>query len=268
MFLEELVYRRDCAVGINSDRDPLECIAEGPDDSCPSASELYRWARVLQPFRRERSGIGDDVELKRLQSFRDTARASVTGRALLAEGRRAPQLLAIAEALAASPQSKTWSSPDEAQQEFGVAAEEYYRGLWSAASGVERLALRQLAEEGVVNPRNQDVVQRLMRWGVIVRGRGLKLMNVTFRRFVLQASTADEVARWERQGVRVPWGSIETAMITVVVGLAGLLIVTQEQLMGAWIGFVPTLAPAVPTAWKLLARGKHVGIAEALLDAE
>jgi len=38
--------------------------------------------------------------------------------------------------------------------------------------------------------------------------------------------------------------------------------------MGAWIGFVPTLAPAVPTAWKLLSRGKHAGIAEALLDAE
>jgi len=41
----------------------------------------------------------------------------------------------------------------------------YYRGLWSAASGVERLVLRQLAAEGVVNPRNEEVVQRLMRWG-------------------------------------------------------------------------------------------------------
>lgn len=45
--------------------------------------------------------------------------------------------------------------------------------------------------------------------------------------------------------------------MTLVVGLAGLLVVTQEQLLGAWIGFVPTLAPAMSTVWKFLASAQR-----------
>jgi hypothetical protein len=44
------------------------------------------------------------------------------------------------------------------------------------------------------------------------------------------------VSAWERRGVVIPWSSIEVAMLTVVVTLAGLLVVTQEQLLNAWIG--------------------------------
>jgi len=41
-----------------------------------------------------------------------------------------------------------------------------------------------------------------------------------------------------------------------------------EQLMGAWIGFVPTLAPAVPTAWKLLARAKSAAKGQSVSEGD
>jgi len=67
---------------------------------------------------------------------------------------------------------------------------------------------------------------------------------------VRQAPSPEQIGLWESRGVLVPWGSIEVAMMTVVLGLAALLVVTQEQLLNAWIGFVPTLVPTVQKLWK------------------
>jgi hypothetical protein len=42
-------------------------------------------------------------------------------------------------------------------------------------------------------------------------------------------------------------------MASVAFGLLGLLMLTQQQLLDAWVGFVPTLAPMVPKVLKWLA---------------
>ena len=103
-----------------------------------------------------------------------------------------------------------------------------------------------------MNPQNHAVVRDLMRVGLIVRNRAVEIMNRTFREFVLHAPSANEVSTWERRGVAIPWASVEIAMMTVVVILAGLLVVTQEQLLHAWIGFLPTLLPAAQKLWKTI----------------
>jgi hypothetical protein len=143
----------------------------------------------------------------------------------------------------------------ETPQSDASAAAPYYESLWNACSIDERLALRQLAEEGLVNPQNQAVVRNLMRTGLIVRDPAVRIMNDAFREFVLQAVSAEQISAWESRGVGVPWGSIEVALLTGIVVLAGLLLVTQEQLLNAWVGFIPVLLPvAKPTAetvWKL-----------------
>ena len=262
-FLEELIYRRNRKVRIAADRDPLACIRDTPlPDPQAASNEIDRWTRVLQSFRKESSGIGDELSPERIKAMKIHARDrlgsdSPAPRAVLEECRRSPQLMRIAEDVV------TWMNPaeaataEDARREFGAAAEPYYQALWQACTVDERLALRQLAEEGLVNPRNQAVVRQLIRSGLVVRDPVLRVMNETFRRFILQAATPDEVSAWERASVHVPWASIETALVTLVAGLAGLLVVTQEQLLGAWIGFVPTLAPAMPTVWKFLASAQR-----------
>ena len=129
----------------------------------------------------------------------------------------------------------------------------YHQALWHACTVDERLVLCQLAQEELINPQNVDVARRLVRIGLIVRDPFPRVMTESFRRFVLQAASADQIAAWERRGVSVPWSSIEFAMMTVVFGLAGLLVLTQEQLVGAWIGFVPTIVPAAQRVWTLVA---------------
>jgi hypothetical protein len=134
--------------------------------------------------------------------------------------------------------------------------EPYFRSVWSSCSTGEQLVLRQLADEGIVNPRNDRVVEQLMRRGLIERDRTFH-MDGAFRRFVQQTMTADEVGRRESEGVSLPWASITTAALTVALGLGALLVLTSQQMVDAWIGYMPALAPAVPTVLKLLgsARG-------------
>ena len=258
-FLEELIYRRNRKVSIASDRDPLACIADWPlSDPHLATTELDRWTRVLQSFRKESASVADELAPDRIEAITMLARTrlgadSPAARVVLEECASSPQLMRIAEDLFTwMNRADAWTD-DDARREFGAAAEPYYQAVWQSCAIDQRLALRQLAEEGLVNPRNQDVVRQLIRSGLVRRDPTLRVMNETFRRFILRAATGDQVAGWERAGVQVPWASIEAAMVTLVVGLAGLLIVTQEQLLGAWIGFVPTLAPAVPTMWKLFA---------------
>ena len=129
----------------------------------------------------------------------------------------------------------------------------FYEGLWNGCSTSERVVLRQLAEEGLVNPNNQAAVSRMLNARLVLHGQTFRIMNETFRRFVLSAAAHDVVSSWEREGVSVPWGTIATTGVTVAFGLAGLLLLTQEQLVDAWISYVPALAPAIPTVWKVLA---------------
>jgi hypothetical protein len=137
--------------------------------------------------------------------------------------------------------------------------EPYYRSVWAECSREEQLALRQLAEEDVVNPNNEAVLKGLLRDGLIVRKQTFCIANETFRRCILQAQSSSTIAEWEREGVALPWGTIRTTLITVAIGIVGLLLLTQQQLVEAWVGYIPMLAPAIPTAMKVLGSFRRDG---------
>jgi hypothetical protein len=264
-FLEELVYRYQRHVWIASVRDPLSDLQDraGPetDASGPEGPELDRWTRLFASFRTEY------VRVEEVGSFVETVTALAKGASptlvgvMTAECSPTPQLRALGEHLAAQCRGKTALLPEDVMFAIGEAADSYYRAVWRACSRNEQLALRQLAEEGVVNPRNQRVLVPLMRNGLIQRQTTFRLMNETFRRFIVGAVSPDTIAEWEREGVPVSWGSIKATLLTVALGLGGMLVLTQEQLLDAWIGYVPTLAAAVstviPSAIRLFGSVQH-----------
>jgi hypothetical protein len=257
--LESAVYRRDAIVWCSSSRDPIEHL-----DACqPPAPDRHRWVRLFDGFRREHLAIaGDELRAASLEQSLATCGAHLPAdvrRTIVDECRVAVELLAVGETLAdrlrrTATMVHTIPLDREAiLAEIGTAAEPFYAALWSSCSADEKVALRQLAEEGLVNPNNPASVLRLLRGGLVRRDRVFQAMNETFRRFVITAVPHETVLVWEHEGVRVPWGSIATTGLTVAFGLAGLLLLTQEQLVDAWISYVPALAPALPTAWKVLA---------------
>jgi hypothetical protein len=141
------------------------------------------------------------------------------------------------------------------QLEIGLApgetGEQYARAIWASSSKSEQLVLRQLADEDVVNPHSEAVVAQLMRRGLVRRDRRLHIMDAAFQRFVLRVVPADEISRREGDGVSLPWASKATAGLTVAIGIAMALVLTSQQMVDAWIGYMPALAPAVPTMLKL-----------------
>jgi hypothetical protein len=247
-FVERATYRDRCTVRIASDRDPLACLR----DRGTPPDELDRWARVLRSFRKETVGLGrrgkSQIDSSKEAVGASTNASSQVTEVIRKECREIPALVRIADDVLRTFHQST--TADEALAAFGAAASPYYEALWNACTSDERLLLHQIAEEGVVNPQNHAVVRDLMKVGLIVRNRAVEIMNTTFCEFVLNAPSANEVSTWERRGVAIPWASVEIAMMTVVVILAGLLVVTQEQLLHAWIGFLPTLLPAAQKLWK------------------
>src|SRR5262249_4481625 len=152
-----------------------------------------RWVRLLADFRRDQVPIAIDAKRARalvatLNRVESRAAAEVRD-AILRECLVAPELLTIGEQLACrlpdgAPPGAAAFGVDAAVDAIGRAAEPYYAAVWDACSIDEKVALHQLAEEGLVNPNNADVVAGLMRTGLVRRDRGFALMNETFRRFV------------------------------------------------------------------------------------
>ena len=103
----------------------------------------------------------------------------------------------------------------------------------------QKLALYQLAETGVVNPRNHTVIAQLLRKELVRRNPTFRVMNETFRRFIAREMSHESAAEWEHEGVRLPWGSISTMMLTMALLPLGLLLLTQQQLLGAWPAYCP-----------------------------
>jgi hypothetical protein len=258
-FLEFAVYRRHAAVWIASSHDPLD-----EEERGQPAPDRQRWVRLLESFRRETTGLGIDCRRGRgldRSLMRRCKGLSFEARSLIvSECEVAPELVAIGQRMARRLPTRAPVSVESVLAEIGAAALPFYERLWAGCATDERVLLRQLAEEGLVNPNNSSAICRLLSAGLVRRGRRarpqdrtFRVMNETFQRFVLRAAPPHVISSWEREGVRLPWGTIATTGVTVAFGLAGLLMLTQEQLVDAWIGYVPALAPAVPTVWKLLA---------------
>jgi hypothetical protein len=163
-----------------------------------------------------------------------------------------PRLNHLAAQLTPGLTTEPAPSREDVLFEFGVAAESYYRALFAACSMDQKLALYQLAETGVVNPRNHTVIAQLLRKELVRRDPTFRVMNETFRRFVAREMSHESAAEWQHEGVRLPWGSVSTMMLTMAVLPLGLLLLTQQQLFGSWASLLPTLTPVVPSVVKLI----------------
>jgi len=256
-FLEDAIHRDRRTVWIASDREPLEVLEEmGPKDKNPV--ELDRWRRLFQSFQKEIVGFTDEASplqehrVKYLQARSVPAVRAAISKILDRERALTPPLLAILEDVSSRFPSPDAVTDEDLGREMRNAAEPYYRVLWSGCSTAEKLALRQLADEGVINPTNRSVVQRLIQAGLVLRDPACRIMNKSFEEFVTTAEPTSQIATWEREGVVLPWASIKTTLLTIALSLGGLLILTQQQLVGAWIGLIPTLAPVAPSVLKMM----------------
>lgn len=146
-----------------------------------------------------------------------------------------------------SDRSPSWSTLSHEQIVLAVGAKArlHYRRLWKNLSIDEKLVLVQLAEEGWVNPKSLPWVADLMNRGLIVKDPNLRVMNESFRRFVLLESQRTGLLEHER-AVGSGWNVLKWVLPIPLACLALFLFMTRQSTLYSLTGVIVVLGSLAP----------------------
>jgi hypothetical protein len=139
------------------------------------------------------------------------------------------------------------TSPRELLKEILTRAEGYYEGIWNSLAEEEKLVLLQLAEEGLTNPRNLRPLQRLIARGIVCRDPAPRLMNETFRLFVIEAAAREGVHQIEiRHEKASTWVQLQAPLTATLIGGMLFFGFTQQDMFKTTLTLITALAGALP----------------------
>ncbi|HEX8127783.1 MAG TPA: hypothetical protein VF527_01550 [Pyrinomonadaceae bacterium] len=135
-------------------------------------------------------------------------------------------------------------------------ADAYYKAMWATCTADQKLTLYYLAQDNLVSAKNVEV-RRLMRRGLIVRDPDVRLMNESFRQFVLSTVVPDEIGAGVRTGSS--WSKLRLPLLLILVCIALFLLVTHPEMYSSSMAIITALATGIPAVFQLLGmfqRGK------------
>ena len=131
-------------------------------------------------------------------------------------------------------------------------ARPYYASLWNACTGEEKLTLTRLAQHGLLSPKDPDI-DELLRKGLIVRNPAIKIVNESFRLFVLSALRDEAVAKCEKEAKSSSnWEVLKVPLTIGLLSVAAFLLLTQRELYNSALPFITGLAAGLPSLLKLV----------------
>jgi hypothetical protein len=142
-------------------------------------------------------------------------------------------------------------SREETLDEIRERAESYYAGLWASCSLAEKLLLHQLAKHGLVNGKNRKGIRRLIARGLVRRAPHIRVFSETFRRYVLDVSNSQPLARMEERSIGL-WNSLRVPVALVTLTIAVIFFASQKDLLNVTTGIVTGLAAGLPAIAKLV----------------
>lgn len=129
-------------------------------------------------------------------------------------------------------------------------AQRYYHALWNTFSQSEKFALYYVVKDGFISSENPDILHLMMR-NIIVRNPELRVMNVTFHKFILAKSTSIDIVAWKKEA-RSTWNTTKTPFLTILIGIALFIFITQREVFNSTIAIVSAFTAALPAVFKLL----------------
>ena len=127
-----------------------------------------------------------------------------------------------------------------------------YESIWIFCSDEERLALFQLAKHRFLHSENLEL-RSLMRKGLIVRAPELRLMNESFRLFILETGEREEISALAQQGPASAWSMVSRPVAIGLLTIMIFLLSTQEQLRTVTMAFLTILPAFFATVPRLFA---------------
>jgi hypothetical protein len=142
-------------------------------------------------------------------------------------------------------------TPGQLVDEFLDRARPYYHTLWSSCSTAEKLVLIQLAKEGLINPYCRPVLRELLRKRLIVRSGGLRLMNESFRRFVLSVDVPKAILDREHEA-KGGWRTLKIMLWPILLIAIIFLALTQQKHLEGVLPLLTAMAGGITALWKIL----------------
>ena len=142
--------------------------------------------------------------------------------------------------------------------EVGERAAQYYCLIWQSCTQEERFLLAGLAEDGMVNYRNASSLRQLLRRRLIVRAPQFRIMNESFRRFVLIHS-ASMRTQWHAEAAASGWGKARGSFTTAMVLIGVFLIATQQQFLQTSSGLLTAAGGCVGGLLQLIGAAQGRG---------
>ena len=129
----------------------------------------------------------------------------------------------------------------------------YYASIWSSCSKDERFLIYDLAEDGLVNIKNDEVIVQLIYKGIFIQRRTLSIMNRSFRNFVLSYVNPTEVLEMRKETLsHGTWSRVKGPIIFILCIAILFLLYTQKGFSTQIMAFLSTIAAGIPLILKLL----------------
>ena len=256
--LERLLYNVRCRVVIVSSIDVDYYLSEVDpavlaDDPQAASECLLRWTRVLGGFRHaafESSSIST-FETK-LEPYRQVPQFKKLVQWIDDECNHTDYLRDLGMDLFTRYRSAPDLDLQLLRNELEDRTDSYYALLWSTLTASERLTLYQLAKDGWANAKNHRAIRQLQRKGFVFTAPMFRIMNESFRLFVLKAQDQREIAEWEQVGAQSSWRTLKFGLVATAVALAAWLFYAQKDLFQGVMGYVLTLGAAVTAIANIL----------------
>lgn len=128
----------------------------------------------------------------------------------------------------------------------------FYDSLWQKCSEDEKLLLIQLVDEGFANPKQTEIVRKLLKDGLLRRDPALCPMNHSFAVFVEASIQPEEVRRKEKAHHGVRWNRVRGLLIAALVLILVFLSFTQRDIVEVWIAYLGTAVAGAAGVMKVL----------------
>lgn len=127
------------------------------------------------------------------------------------------------------------------------AAAVHYQWCWNQCAEEERFYLYDLAEDGVANQSNRDIIEALAKRGLVRLSPKLEIVNVSFGNFVRQAMTTTDLAAWhQRESKEGRWQNVRVLLIIIIVSAFAFLSIAEEGFIGRATALLGSIAIVIP----------------------
>lgn len=131
-------------------------------------------------------------------------------------------------------------------------AEEAYKELWNRCTTDMQLVLMQLVEEGFANPKQTEVVRKLLRKGLLRRDPILRPMNHSFAVFIETLAEPEELRRQEKAYSRLRLTGLRGLLLTALILVLAFLSLTQQDTVSVWVGYLTAAAASAAGILRLM----------------